>query len=601
MILKPYLLAFSVIGIAIGNACAQTPATLKAAVERAVLQNPEIKLKFENLEASRSEQDVAKGGWRPRIDLEAAAGPKYYSTPSASSTYSGMSATIQLRQTLFDGNATLNDVRRLGHNRMAAYYDLLASTDAMAEETARAYLDVQRYRESLALAKDNYATHADVHQKIESRVTAGVGRRVDLEQASGRLALAESNWLTEASNLHDVSARYQRLTGAMPAENLPPTPSVDQYLPTRGALLTDAISHNPQFLGAVSTIRAYRADADLRRSAYSPTLELRASQSLETNQYGVSGNYANSAIQLVLNYNLYRGGADSARVNQYAAKLNAAYDLRDKACRDVRQTAQIAFNDVSRLTQQLTYLAQHELSTAKAREAYRQQFDIGQRSLLDLLDTENELYQARRALTNAEHDLRLAKFRVLSASGTILGALELRPLADSAPPEADGQAEDDGLLRCSTELPAIVALNKPALPKIEATPVAVVVPAPAQRAPDNCQKLTAAVDDWVSAWNRKDTPAYLRAYSDSFVPALGMSRPDWEAFRKKRLDKQGSLTANLKDVHPSRCDNKTADVTFTQEYGSANYKDVVQKTLSFELINGAWRITRETVTQGKTF
>lgn len=476
MILKPYVLAFSVIGLAIGNASAQTPTTLKDAVERAVLQNPEVKLKFENLEASSSEQDAAKGGWRPRIDIEVATGPKHYSTPGTSTSYSGMTGSIQLRQTLFDGNATRNDVRRLGHNRMAAYYDLLASSDAMAEETARAYLDVQRYRESLALAKDNYATHADVHQKIESRVTAGVGRRVDLEQASGRLALAESNWLTEASNLHDVSARYQRLTGEAPAENLPPTPSVDKYLPTRGALLTDAISNNPQFLGAVSTIRAYKADADLRRSAHSPTLELRASHSLETNQYGVSGNYANSAIELVLNYNLYRGGADTARVKQYAAKLNAAYDLRDKACRDVRQTAQIAFNDVSRLTQQLTYLSQHELSISKAREAYRQQFDIGQRSLLDLLDTENELYQARRALTNAEHDLRLAKFRVLGVSSTLLGALNLRPLADNAPPKVDGQADDDGLLLCSTELPAIIDLKKPELPKLTATPGTVVAP-----------------------------------------------------------------------------------------------------------------------------
>ncbi|WP_240538348.1 TolC family protein [Rhodoferax sp. PAMC 29310] len=484
---------------------------------------------------------------------------------------------------------------------MAVYYELLASSDAIAEDTARAYLDVQRYRESLALAKDNYATHADVHQKIESRVKAGVGRRVDLEQASGRLALAESNWLTEASNLHDVTARYQRLTGEMPAEYLPPSPVVDKFLPTRTSLLTDAISHNPTFLGAVSTIRSYRADADLRRSALSPKLELRASQSIENNRSGVTGSYRDSAIQLVLNYNLYNGGADSERVNQYVAKLNAAYDLRDKACRDVRQTAQIAYNDVGRLTQQLIFLAQHELSTAKAREAYRQQFDIGQRSLLDLLDTENELYQARRALTNAEHDLRLAKFRVLSTSVTLLGALELRILADSAPTESEGHAEDDGLMRCSTELPTIVTLDKPAPPKMDPAPAVAIAPAPVQRAPDNCQKLTATVDDWVDAWNRKDSSAYLRAYSDSFVPALGMSRPAWEAFRKKRLDKQGDLTAKLKDIRPTRCDNNTAEVTFTQDYGSVDYNDSVQKTLSFEFVNGAWRITRETVTQGRTF
>lgn len=603
MTLKAYLFAISVAGFLIGGANAQTLNTLKEAVEQAVVQNPEVRLKYENLKASRSEQDVAKSGWRPRVNVEAAVGPQSSSTPSASSSYTGATATIELRQTLFNGNATTNEVRRLGHNLMVSYYDLLSSSDAIAQETARAYLDVQRYRASLALAKENYSTHADVHQKIETRVLSGVGRGVDLEQASGRLALAESNWLTESSNLHDVTARFQRLTGAMPADNLPPSPPLDKFLPERANLLTDSIAHNPEFLGAVSTIRAYRADADVRRAAYSPTLELRARQTVETNQGGVSGNYRDNAIQLVLNYNLYNGGADRARVSQYVAKLNAAHDLRDKACRDVRQTVQIAYNDIGRLKQQIVFLSQHELSTAKAREAYRQQFDIGQRSLLDLLDTENELFQARRALINAEFDLRLAKIRVLGASGALLSALELRPLADAAPPETEGHERDDGLMNCSTELPTVLTLDKPERLKVEMAQAAPVRPGPTPVAPamDNCQKLTVAVDDWVAAWNRKDVSAYLAAYSDSFTPAKGMSRSDWEALRKKRVGKPGNLSATLKDVNPTHCENNLGEVTFLQEYGSQDYKDSVQKTLSFEFVKGAWRITRETVTQGKTF
>lgn len=603
MTLKAYLFVISVAGFLVGGANAQALNTLKEAVEQAVVQNPEVRLKYENLKASRSEQDVAKGGWRPRVNVEAAIGPQSFSTPSASSSYTGATATIELRQTLFNGNATTNEVRRLGHNLLVSYYDLLSASDAIAQETARAYLDVQRYRASLALAKENYLTHADVHQKIETRVLSGVGRGVDLEQASGRLALAESNWLTESSNLHDVTARFQRLTGAMPADSLPPSPPLDKFLPERANLLADSIAHNPEFLGAVSTIRAYRADADVRRAAYSPTLELRARQTLETNQGGVSGNYRDNAIQLVLNYNLYNGGADRARVSQYVAKLNAAHDLRDKACRDVRQTVQIAYNDIGRLKQQIVFLSQHELSTAKAREAYRQQFDIGQRSLLDLLDTENELFQARRALINAEFDLRLAKIRVLGASGALLPALELRPLADAAPPEAEGHESDDGLMNCSTEIPTVLTLDKPERPKVEVAQAASTKPvfASAPHATDNCQKLTVAVDDWVGAWNRKDIASYLAAYSDSFMPALGMSRSDWEALRKKRLGKQGALSATLQDIQTTRCENNNAEVTFTQEYGSVDYKDSVQKTLSFEFVKGAWRITRETVTTGKTY
>ena len=615
MNLKPCFLAVTAVALVCSHAFAQSPGTLRDAVEKAVLQNPEVKFRYQNLEAARSEQDVAKGGWRPRVDLEAAIGRESITTPTiASRSYTGSTTSIQLRQTLFDGYATSSEVRRLGHNRQVAYYELLNASDQIALETVRAYLDVQRYRDALALARDNFATHVDVHKRLSSRVSAGVGRRVDLEQASGRMALAESNWLTESSNLHDVSARFQRLTGDAPSQNLAATPALDKFLPARDRLLADSITNNPEFLGAVSTIRAYRADADVRRAANYPTLEIRARQSLERNQSGVSGNYRDSAIQLVLNYNLYRGGADTARINQYVSKLNAAYELRDKACRDIRQTTQIAYNDVGRLEQQIVFLAQHELSTSKAREAYRQQFDIGQRSLLDLLDTENELYQARRALSNAEFDLRLAKTRVLATSGTLLGALQLRPIEIEAPPAPGGNNDDDDLKRCSTEMPSVITLDKETLPRIETTtqaitplpaaPVAKPLPTPAPAVvavAGDCKKVMPAVDAWASAWNRKDTSAYLSAYSDTFVPAKGLTHAAWEELRKKRIAKQGELKAVLKNVRPLTCEANVANVAFTQEYGSIDYKDVVEKTLTLEFLKGEWRITRELVTKGKTF
>jgi adhesin transport system outer membrane protein len=467
MILKPLFLAIASLGFATFQAYAQVPGTLKDAVEKAVLQSPETKFRYQNLAASKGEQDAAAGAFRPRVDLiDAAVGRYRAASPTLGDrAYNGANATLQLRQTLFDGKATASEVRRLGHTRLVSYYELLDGSDQIALETIKTYLDVQRYRETLALARDNYAAHASVHQKISERVRTGVGRRVDLEQAAGRLALAESNWLTEASNLHDVTARYQRLTGEVPAATLNAFPALDSYVPPRAQFLENAIAHNPQFLGSVSTIRAYQADLELRRAANWPTVELRARQSMERNQSGVTGNYRNSAIELVLNYNLYHGGSDSARINQYAAKLNAAYDLRDKACRDLTQTAQIAFNDIQKLGQQVTLLSQHELSTAKAHEAYRQQFDIGQRSLLDLLDTENELFQARRSLANAGYDQQLAKARVLAASGSLLSALQLRPLETEMPPAPGGNTENDALLQCNMAMPEAIELDKSSLPQ----------------------------------------------------------------------------------------------------------------------------------------
>ena len=514
---------------------------------------------------------------------------------------------IQLRQTLFDGFAVASDVRRLGHSRMAAYYELISASDQIALETARAYLDVLRYRELVRLAEENYATHRDVNERLTSRANAGVGRRVDLEQSSGRMALAESNWLSEVSNLHDVSARYQRLVGDEPASTLTPAPSLNSFLPARADFVANTVQKNPDFLSAVSTIRAYRADLDLRKSGYWPTVELRLSQDIERNRSGLDGTYRDRAIELVMNYNLYNGGSDSARVKQYAAKLNAAYDLRDKQCRDVRQTSLIALNDVSRLGSQLGFLAQHELSTAIAREAYRQQFDIGQRSLLDLLDTENELYEARRALVNAEYDLQLAKARVLTANGTLLQALELRPLQTEAPPLPGGTSDEDDALTCSTAMPEVMVLKKQDLPKTSITslpaPVAapVLAPAAVPAVASNCQQVAPAVTQWVTAWNKKDVKAYLAAYSDTFEPPMNLSRDKWMAQRQQRISKQDGFSAVLKDIKQTQCAANQAEVTFVQEYGSKDYRDVVEKTLNLEFVGGQWKIKRETVTKGRTF
>ncbi|MEO7106779.1 MAG: TolC family protein, partial [Rhodoferax sp.] len=97
---------------------------------------------------------------------------------------------------------------------------------------------------------------------------------------------------------------------------------------------------------------------------------------------------------------------------------------------------------------------------SKASQAYQQQFDIGQRSLLDLLDTQNELYLARRALANAEYDLQLSSIRVMAASGSLLGALKLQNLSKDVSDASGNTDEDDELMTCNTDAPVSPVLDR---------------------------------------------------------------------------------------------------------------------------------------------
>jgi adhesin transport system outer membrane protein len=163
-----------------------------------------------------------------------------------------------------------------------------------------------------------------------------------------------------------------------------------------------------------------------------------------------------SSIGLQARWNLFRGGADAARIRQNVAQHSAASDLRDYACRNVQQDLSTSWNAIASLRAQLPFLRERAEASVKVRNAYRDQFRIGQRTLLDLLNTEHDSFEAARSLANAQYDLRLAHYRWLASSHQLLPALGVSAshVNDQQPPEAAELALGDSQLReCAGPLP----------------------------------------------------------------------------------------------------------------------------------------------------
>ncbi len=177
-----------------------------------------------------------------------------------------------------------------------------------------------------------------------------------------------------------------------------PAPLPGAALPSSvGEAMTLALRDNAAVSAGIENLRAVRSGVSLARSAYQPIVEARVRAGGGRNVDGVLDQKRDVTGEIVMSWNLFNGGGDVARVRQGADLVNQAADLRDLACRDVRQIASIAYNDTSNYAEQIAALERNVVSIEKARDAYRQQFDIGQRSLLDLLNSENELYTAPRA------------------------------------------------------------------------------------------------------------------------------------------------------------------------------------------------------------
>jgi adhesin transport system outer membrane protein len=432
------LLGIALLPLSVGEAVAVAHLTLKEVAQKVVSTNPEVLSKWHAFKAAGGDADVARAGFFPRLDYTSGVGKEILKQPGVQENrYTRSGHTFTLNQMLYDGFATSSDVKRLDKARLVRYFELLDAAENAALEAARVYFDLIRYRLLMYLAENNYVEHRASYEQLLRRAQAGAGRMVDVEHAASRLALAELNLNTEAANLHDVTARYLRLVGDRPPEVMfGPARLGADYPVSEAEALKLALRHNPSLRSSVENIESAQHDLDVRRSAFHPKLDMRLRNESTDNYQGTTGNRQNNVAEVILSYNLFNGGADAARLRAYAERKNAALDLRDKSCRDVRQTVSIAYNDVQRLKAQLSNLDLQVSSIEKTRDAYKAQFNIGQRSLLDLLDTENELLSARRTAVNADVDISLAYLRTQAGIGRLLEFLVLKRVDEQEAPDA---------------------------------------------------------------------------------------------------------------------------------------------------------------------
>lgn len=600
--------------------------TLKDMVEKTITSNPEVQSRYHRFLESGFEQDVVRGGFLPKADIVSSYRKQEELLPITNGTaVPRMNNELVLKQMIFDGFATSNEVKRLGHANRVRYYELQSAMQSTTLEFVRAYIDTLRYRELSQFAKENYVVHKQLFDRIQERVNAGVARKVDLEQASGRLALAEANLLTETTNLHDVTARLQRLYGELPPETLEaPTFFNSGVEPSSAEALKVAYNQNPDLLSTIEDIQASKDEIKTREARYMPKLDLQARKNLGVSSDGRFSTSAADVLELTMNFNLFNGFSDKNLVKQTAEKLNNSQDLRDKACVDTRQLMVIAYNDIQQLKEQQQYRTQHKNSIENAREAYRKQFDIGQRTLLDLLDTENEYFQARRSLANTEYDIQTAYARTYAGQGELLNKIGA---ARGNLPEYKREPYMDSENVCQAIAPIQMTVDKAALlanakplsstySSVVAKPVVAVDVKP-QQATQTCSvaDVTNRVNDWATAWRQKDVDNYLKYYADKFTPEASMDKAAWEKQRRERFNVNGKIDLKVDGLQVT-CEGDKAKAKFMQEYSVTTYKikktadtgcdvcnmkriatkgfsDKVDKELQFERVNSQWQIVRE--------
>jgi adhesin transport system outer membrane protein len=259
-----------------------------------------------------------------------------------------------------------------------------------------------------------------------------VGNSADLEQTKGRLALAQANVMSTEGNLEDAKTSYNRVVGHMPQGlSDPGLECCDKAPATLEDALKIAYSQHPAVRAAIADHEASLASVDAANAAFHPYVGVEVSGRADNNLDGDRGYEKEVLAMLRARWNLLNGGADTARVEETEIRSLQAREQANSIVRDIEQDVRLAWNSLDDLSHRLPILEQRKKSAEQTREAYQQQFNLGQRTLLDLLDTENEVLTASSDYTNAYYEHIFACYWLSESMGKLLEHLEL-----AAPEEA---------------------------------------------------------------------------------------------------------------------------------------------------------------------
>lgn len=404
--------------------------TLDEAVDKTLATNPQMQKSVSDYIAIKNDLDIAKSGWRPTVDFSLGIGPE--KTERKGTVFGSDSANLtrrdsQLiaRQNLFEGFGTENDIKEQEARVNASRYTALQDANTIGLRTTEVYLQVIRQKKILDLLMDNVKTHERIYKMIKQKTESGLSRRSDLEQTQGRLALAYANYISQQNNYQDALTNFERIYGQlviaseMEEPGLAPLPAMD--VPS---LIELAQNYSPTLTVQKSNLTTQESRLEKERKGFYPKLDLELAGSWNENQSGQEQEYNAYSAMLRLNYNLYAGGNDeSTRLKNLQLVTSEKESLNEQE-RAVIEKIRLALMAEYILENQIKCLDVHTKQTRQTANSYAKEYQLGRRTLLDLLNTELEYNSAKQAVENARFDRLFARYRVLEAAGVLPYAFE---------------------------------------------------------------------------------------------------------------------------------------------------------------------------------
>lgn len=401
--------------------------TMEAALLRAYQNNPQLNAQRASVRAIDENVPQALSGYRPKATITASGGTQYTNqllnlgsrTILGDGQNSPHAVGAAVTQTLFNGNQTANRTRAAESQVLGAREGLRLLEQSVLLAAATIYMDYLRDAAVLEVQRSNMRVLEVTLKQTRQRFSAGLVTPTDVAQSEAQLAAGRSQELAAEATLTTTRANFRRIIGNEPEQVAPASP-VDRYLPETLRDAADiSLAENPNVTAAMYGIDVNFLNVKVNEGALFPTVTLQASVQKGWQQTITSVRQFSASAVAQVSMPVYQGGAEYSLIRQSKETLEQQRlnleQVRDQARADLVTAWGQLLAGKAQIVSSQSQVSASEIALLGTRK----ESTVGQRTVLDVLNAQQALVNARIALVTAQHDRVVASYAVLSAVGRL--------------------------------------------------------------------------------------------------------------------------------------------------------------------------------------